>query len=181
MKKIYILLSRTNSVLSRTIRLFTGEPYTHVSIAFDEDMQELYSSARWNGKDMFPCGPCKEDLKRGLYKMHRTPCCIYELPVENSTFYLAKEEVNKIIRKQEQYHYNIIGLIFCVIGIPFRRKNYYFCSQFVGEILERSGAVSLSKDTSLLQPKDYRQLPQMKLYFQGYTYQLCIKSKENLE
>ncbi len=172
MKRIYILLSRTQSILSRTVRFMTRDPYTHVAIAFDEDLQELYSSARWDGKNMFPCGPCKEDLHRGFYAIHGTPCAVYELCVEDEVYLRAKEEVARIIDNQEQYYFNIIGLMLCRLGIPFRRKSHFFCSQFVGEILKRSGAVALPRDPCLLRPSDYARLPQLKFRFQGYTHQV---------
>lgn len=172
MKTIYILLSRTHSLLSRTIRIMTRDPYTHVAIAFDQDLQELYSSSRWNGIDLFPCGPCREDLSSGFYARHKTPCAVYELRVEDEVFEQAKAEVARIIDNQEQYHYNIIGLMLCSLRIPFRRKNHFFCSQFVGEILKRSGAMTLPRDPCLIRPSDYTRLPQLKFCYQGYISQV---------
>ena len=54
MKKIYILLTRTQSILSRMVHLVTMEPDTHASIAFDNDMNVLCSAARRDGQRMFP-------------------------------------------------------------------------------------------------------------------------------
>lgn len=57
---------------------------------------------------------------------------------------VSKEDFEKISRKirekedsKEQLHYSRLGVIFCLMGIPFRRKNHYFCSQFVTEMLKR--------------------------------------------
>ncbi len=172
MKTIYILLSRTRSILSRLVHLVTRDPYTHAAIAFDQDMQELYSSARWNGKDMFPSGPCREDLNRGFYAMRNTPCAVYELHVEDSIYERAKEEVAGILQEQERYRFNIIGLMLCKLGIPFRRKSHFFCSQFVGEILKRSGAMQLPRDPCLIRPSDYTRMPQLQFLFQGYISQM---------
>ncbi len=172
MKKLYILLSRSRSLLSMTIRVATGDPYTHVAIAFDRELEELYSSSRWNGVDLFPSGPCQEQLNRGLYTRERTPCLVYELAVEDDVYEQAKAEVNRIIEQQELYHYNILGLLFCFFGIPWQRKRAFFCSQFVGEILERSGALDLPRDPSLLRPSDYSRFPQLIPCFQGYTSRL---------
>lgn len=172
MKKIYILLTRTQSILSRTVRLVTMDDYTHAAIAFDDDLHVLYSSARWDGKNMFPCGPCREYLHRGFYARHKTPCAVYELQVEDDVYERAKAEVSRIIDNQQQYHFNIIGLMLCHLRIPFRRKTYFFCSQFVGEILLRSGALKLPRDPSLIRPADYTHLPQLKVRFQGYTSQV---------
>ena len=178
MKTIYILLTRTQSILSKTVHLVTADQYTHAAIAFDQEFRMLYSSARWNGQDMFPCGPCREYLHKGFYARHKTPCAVYELHVEDDVYERAMEEVAQIISHQSQYHFNIIGLLLCHFRIPFRRKTYFFCSQFVGEILRRSGALDLPKDPSLIRPNDYTRLPQLKVRFQGYTSQIRRKLPE---
>ncbi len=172
MKKIYILLSRTQSIVSRIVHLTTRDSYTHAAIAFDQDLQELYSSARWDGKNMFPSGPCREDLRRGFYALRKTPCAVYELCVEDDVYERAKMEVIQIVENQELYHFNVIGLMLCKLGIPFHRKSHFFCSQFVGEILKRSGALALPCEPCLLRPIDYTRLPQLKFCFQGYTSQV---------
>ena len=56
MKSIYILLTRSDTVLSRIVHLFTAARYTHVSIAFDGELQTVYSSSRKNGRTLFPAG-----------------------------------------------------------------------------------------------------------------------------
>ena len=43
---IYILLTRSGTLLSGAISLFTGDSYTHVSLAFDPELRSLCSFAR---------------------------------------------------------------------------------------------------------------------------------------
>lgn len=45
-KKIYILLTRTKTMVSRTIHLATGDSFTHVSVAFDGELESLCSFGR---------------------------------------------------------------------------------------------------------------------------------------
>ena len=56
MKTIYILLTRSGTLLSNLVYAATGANYTHASLAFDEDLSCLYSSTRKNGYTMFPAG-----------------------------------------------------------------------------------------------------------------------------
>ena len=49
MKTIYILLTRSGTLLSNLVYRLTGARYTHASLAFDEDLGCLYSSTRKNG------------------------------------------------------------------------------------------------------------------------------------
>lgn len=57
MKTIYILLTRSGTLLSKLVYAVTGASYTHASMAFDEELNCLYSSTRKNGYTMFPAGP----------------------------------------------------------------------------------------------------------------------------
>lgn len=83
MKTIYILLTRSNTVLSRMVHLVTKDTYTHASIAFDENLELLYSSSRKNGKTLFPAGACTEKLDSGYYGNHsEIPCALYKLQVK---------------------------------------------------------------------------------------------------
>ncbi len=177
MKTIYILLTKSDSILSRIIHFITMDSYTHVSIAFDENLEQLYSSSRKNGRTVLPAGPCMEQISCGYYRKHasRIPCLLYELQVDEEIYFQVKREVQRIIENSEEYHYNIFGLLLCQFNIPYHRKRHYFCSQFVSEVLDRSGALKLPKDTSLMKPSDYMCLPELSYRFQGRLWDLVIR------
>ena len=46
MRKIYIVLTYTGTFLSKIIRMYTKEEYAHVSISFNENLEEMYSFGR---------------------------------------------------------------------------------------------------------------------------------------
>ena len=48
MKKIYIILTFTGTALSRIIKMATKVEFAHVSIALDEELNEMYSFGRIN-------------------------------------------------------------------------------------------------------------------------------------
>lgn len=173
MKTIYILLTKSDTILSKIVYFITGDNYTHVSISFDEELKTLYSSSRKNGRTLFPAGPCREHLESGYYQRHTDiPCAVYELKVSDETYERAREEVAAIMADADRYHFNILGLVLCQFNIPYHRKYYFFCSQFVSEILHRSRAVCLPKDTSLMRPSDYMRLPELLCCFNGYIGEL---------
>jgi len=179
MKSIYILLTKSDTLLSRLVHTFTGDTYTHAAISFDDGLRVLYSSSRKNGRTMFPAGPCREFLK-GHYYMRRNkliPCAVYELQVSEEAFEKAKDEVDRIISDAPRYHFNIIGLICCSLNIPYKRKHYYFCSQFVSEILLRSKAIELPKVPCLMKPSDYTKHPDLLCRFKGYIHELTRQNK----
>lgn len=181
MKTMYIFLTRTESIASKIVKLFTKTNYTHASLAFDKELVLLYSSARKNGVKMFPSGPTRESLNRGFFgRDPHTPCVLYSLEVTDDAYNKAKEEVGLFMENIDNYKFSILGVIACKFGIKWKRQNKYFCSQFVGEILTRSGAVDLPKEPCLMHPRDYEKLPEVKKLYEGTVGEIkkLIKEKE---
>lgn len=58
MKTIYILLTRSGTLLSKLVYAATGASYTHASMAFDAELSCLYSSTRKNGYTLLPQLKC---------------------------------------------------------------------------------------------------------------------------
>lgn len=176
MKKIYILLTKSGTVVSRLVSLFTRDSYTHVSISFEENLQPLYSSSRKNGETMLPAGPCVENFYRGYLKKHPLiPCSLYELVVSDEVYEKAKRETEVIIKNADRYGYNVLGMIFCGMNIKVKRRRSYFCSQFVSEILYNSDALKLPKDRNLMRPSDYMKIPELNCLFTGTLKDLINK------
>jgi len=65
------------------------------------------------------------------------------------------------------YHYNILGLATCSLGIPHRRSRHFLCSQFVADVLTEAGALDLPCDISLMRPVDFMRLEQLQLIYRG--------------
>ena len=101
-------------------------------------------------------------------KLHpETPCEVYELKISNLAYHKIKKRLMKMSEQPEQYQYSILGTLYYILGIQHKRKNRYFCSQFIGELLKESGAVTLPKHESLMHPADYRSLTGCKLLYHG--------------
>ena len=174
MRNIYILLTRSGTILSRLIGLTTAEDYTHVSIGLDEDRCRFYSFGRRNPHRPLPAGLVKEDLADGFFSLHPDmPCALYRLSVNDTTYAALRQQLDAMIARAEHYHYNLLGLIFCLLAIPHSRSNHYFCSQFVGTLLKESGCLSLPRHASLLHPCDFAALPDAELCYSGKMRGLC--------
>lgn len=169
MKTIYIFLTRSGTLLSNLVYCVTGAKYTHVSLAFDEDLTTLYSSTRKNGYTMFPAGPSREYLNRGLFLLRgqEIPCALYALEVTDEVYLRARRRAEHMMAHGELYRFNTIGLVLCALHIRWQRRRHYFCSQFVSEVLEKSGALELPKPSTLMHPRDYAALPQLECLYQG--------------
>ena len=152
MKTIYILLTRSGTLLSKLVYSVTGANYTHASLAFDEDLSCLYSSTRKNGYTMFPAGPSREYLDR---------------EVSEEAYIRARRRANHMMAHGKLYRFNVLGLVLCAMHIRWRRRRHYFCSQFVGEVLEKSGALELPKHSTLMHPNDYTTLQDLHCVYEG--------------
>lgn len=178
MKTIYILLTRSNTLVSRLVYLFTRAEYTHVSISFEENLETFYTSSRKNGRTMFPAGPTRESFKYGWFKRYGKiiPCALYELKVSEEVYEQAKIEAEFFMKNADHYHFNVLGLILCKFNISWDRKNHFFCSQLVSEILIRSNALEIPKEPTLMRPTDYMEMKELECRYKGYIYDLAQKT-----
>ena len=168
MKTLYIFLTRSGTLLSNLVYHITGAQYTHVSLAFDPDLTTLYSSTRKNGYTMFPAGPSKEYLNRGVFRLREDiPCALYALDVTEEAYLRARRRANHMMAHGELYRFNSLGLLLCALHIRWQRRRHYFCSQFVSEVLQKSGSLDLPKHSTLMHPNDYASLPELRCLYQG--------------
>ena len=168
MKTLYIFLTRSGTLLSNLVYHITGAQYTHVSLAFDPNLTTLYSSTRKNGYTMFPAGPSKEYLNRGVFRLREDiPCALYALDVTEEAYLRARRRADHMMAHGELYRFNSLGLLLCALHIRWKRRRHYFCSQFVSEVLQKSGSLDLPKHSTLMHPNDYTSLPQLRCLYQG--------------
>lgn len=159
-RKTFILLTRFPDTGSKAIHFFTGFRYTHASIGLEEDMNTFYS--------FVVKGFIAEKITRYVRSDKALlPCLLYELEVSEEVYGRIKEVIRSFAEKKELLRYSRLGLVLSLFHISFGRQNYYFCSQFVAEVLKYSGAAYLKKDSELYLPCDFRNLQGVRKKFQG--------------
>lgn len=164
-KTIYILLTDTGTILTRMIKSYTKKPYNHSSISFDEELIEIYSFGRKTAKNPFIGGFVREDINSVLFK--QAYCAIYSLTITNEEFQKMNQYIQEISSKKEYYRYNFIGLFGVLFKKPIKRKNAFFCSQFVASVLKESQAIGFERDPSLVVPSDLPHSANFQLIFEG--------------
>lgn len=169
MHNIYILLTRSPSIVSRAISYSTGDDYTHSSLAYDDKLYTLCSFARRYTRLPLPGGLVREKLEGGFYEIHKDiPCALLSLCVSESVYRSICEKVDGMLLHRKDFHYDVRGLILCRMGRESKRDNHYFCSRFVGEVLLESGAVqALPKPASLMHPQDFLDLDEVTVVYEG--------------
>lgn len=179
LRKIYIVLTQTKTYPARAIRFYTNEPYAHASIAFDDNLDEMYSFARRGLYNPFNAGFIREYIDKGVFgRFSSTDCSIYQLRITNEQYMKLRSEIEIFNRNKDAYSYNYLGLIGAAFNIPVRSKYRYFCSQFVAYILEKSGIYIFDKNYALIKPGDIRINPFLETIYQGKLSEYRIyKSK----
>ena len=141
-KIITVLLTRYFSTFSNFIYWISGKGYTHASIALN-DHDEYYYSFNFKGfRKEYPRRKPRQCGKSISYK----------LEISEEAFEKIKSKIEEMEQNREKLSYSRLGVILCLLHVPYKIKNHYFCSQFVMELLEVSGSIFPEKDTSLYLP-----------------------------
>ncbi|MDX8362584.1 hypothetical protein [Cytobacillus sp. IB215316] len=171
MKEVYILLTDTGTTLNRTIKLVTHAPYNHASIALDKELNEVFSFGRKQPINPLYGGFVQEDFVKGTFSWYpETTCAIYKLEVNERIYNKMLRLIAAFKKNRKWYYYNFIGLFGVPINHPIEVPSSYFCSQFVAEILRRSGIKLFNKPSSLVSPNDFRSANKLDLVYEGKIY-----------
>lgn len=144
---ITVLFTRYYSAFANFIYFISGKGYTHASIALDEQ-DEYYYSFNFKGfRREYP----KKHKRRSGKSMG------IKLEVSGESFERIKKKIEEMEDMKENLHYSRIGVLLCLLHIPCKMQNQYFCSQFVAETLELADSVFLRKNAALYLPNQLSQ------------------------
>ena len=150
---IYVLLTGTNTIVAKLIRLYTKEPYSHASIALDAELKQLYSFARKQRFNPLNSGFVMEDLEKGVFGADKKANCgVYEVPVTEEQYEYICEEIGRFINNQDHYKYNYFGLFSAMFGKEIQDDTHFLCSQFVNHVFFNSGIQLFADEKGLVRP-----------------------------
>jgi hypothetical protein len=143
---LYVVLSETKTPASGIIAFFTRDPYNHVSLSFDRNLETMVSYNGGNGRGS--PGLNRETIAdicgRPGAKMN-----VFRLYAGTGKKALILDRVRQI--NNEGSSYNRIGLVFKRSAKP----NIMFCSQFVNSMLELADLDYLNKESGHVKPVDF--------------------------
>ena len=166
-KSIYILLTRTSSILSRLIARLTHAAYTHAALSLDDEFEETYSFTRRNPRLILPAGLARENLWRGLYFARRDPPCrVYRLRMTEDEYERICRRVREMYAERERYHYNYLGVAANYFGHHYSTPRRFFCSEFVATMVAmRDSKTEICP--SRTRPMDLADLPELECVYEG--------------
>lgn len=157
MKKIYIILTHTGTNLSKLIKSYTKDEFSHVSIALDSQLKEMYSFGRLHPYNPFWAGFVHEYIDNGTFKrFYNTKTRVYSLEVTQQQYASIKNSIQEIEKEKEQYTFNILGLFAAGIHIRLKYDKSFYCAEFVKYVLDKSKINTNLPDT--IKPEDFKKL-----------------------
>ncbi len=172
MSEIYVLLTRTNTLFSRIVHLVTRSEYTHASISLEPSCTEIYSFTRRYARLPLPAGFVQEGVNRGVMRRcKKAPFALYRASISDQAYQRLERRFQRMLG-DTRYKYSISGAVFCFFHIKSKKKDRYFCSQFVAEVLQEIGVIEEVKHCSLYKPNDFTQVKELTLCCRGVLGEL---------
>ena len=161
MKALYVILSRTGTILSRAISKITGDWYTHASVSLDDNLQTMYSFGRRWAHNPWIGGFVKESVNFGtMRRFCRADTLVIQVPVSESKYTKIKNYLTQMYVERKKYRYNYWGLFFSQWKIRIRapKRNRFYCSEFVTDCLERFQIIHPEELGKVVRPMELLQL-----------------------
>lgn len=137
-RDLYMMLSRTNTAIGRTIRYFTNYEYNHVSLSLDPNLRHWVSFARYEKGVPLAGGFVTESPERLLDGGAPLPVRIFRISISERRF----RELEKLFALAGQADsgliYNTFGAFATAVGVHFHVAGSYTCLEFADEVLGES-------------------------------------------
>ena len=166
MKKIYIVLTHTGTTLSKIIKNYTNDEFSHVSISLDSELKEMYSFGRLNAYNTFWGGFVHEGIDFGTFKrFEKTVCRIYALDVTVEQFNNVKGIIEYIKHSKQLHNFNVIGLFAVGFNMRISFENSFYCAEFVKYVLDKSDIKNNLPE--MIRPEDFKKLENSSIIYYG--------------
>ncbi len=166
MKKIYIILTYTGTILSRIIKYYTKDEFSHVSIALDSQLIKMYSFGRLNPYNPFWGGFVQEGINKGTFRRFpKTMARIYSLEIEDKKYEKLESEILYIKKSKKDYNFNLLGLFAVGLKIKIRPDKSFYCAEFVKHVLEQAKIETKLPD--LVRPENFKKIENVKIEYDG--------------
>jgi len=166
MKKIYIVLTYTGTFLSRIIKSYTKDEFSHISISLDAELNQMYSFGRLTPYTPLIAGFVHEYKNKGTYKrFYNTRSKIYSLDVTEEQYENISNNIRNMESNKEIYKFNIIGLFAAGFHKTIKKERYFYCAEFVKYLFEEANI-----DADLpnpVRPEDFKSIIGLREVYKG--------------
>ncbi|ADL53988.1 hypothetical protein [Clostridium cellulovorans] len=166
MKDIFIVLTGTNTIFSRAIKIYTGKAYSHSSISLDINLDSMFSMSRKYNRNPFIGVFKKEEFGQGVFnKCPNCPMMVARLPVTDKQYDAISYELLKLYTGNIDY--NIMGILFRLINREYENEGKFFCSEMIAYLLYKTDIYKFDKPLNFVEPMDLLNIPSLEIIFEG--------------
>lgn len=180
MEKIYIGLVDTPGFFAGIIRRVIKQDYIHVVIGMDEKLDECYSVGRRHPSVPIIAGFEREEKDKILRAFPTARYMIFSINCTKEQKKMICKKLRSCYQNRFRYHYCVIGLPFILFQKKFYQQRHYTCSSFVARVLENNGIDLFEKHFSLVTPKDFYELKEKEIIYEGQLADICADSKYDI-
>lgn len=174
MKRIYLILTYSGTILSRIIKIYTRDEFAHVSISLDEELNQMYSFGRLNPYNPFIGSFVHEGINIGTFKRFRkTQTAVYSIMISDEQYKKIKETIKLIRECPIAYKFNIIGLFGAGFNIRIHMRHSFYCAEFVKYLLEKARVKNNLPE--IIKPEDFKRLDNIRLEYEGSLCEYSVK------
>lgn len=164
-KALYILLTDTKTRFSKLSKFLTRQPYNHVSVAFDEGLEWVYTYSLFNLNGLR--GGLERETKEDLKGAHYA---LYRINVTEEVYRRVQERVLWMEANRDSTKYNHLGLINAIFQrdlIGNEDEMSGICSEFVHKLFDSAGVKLLNTKTHAVRPYDLIQSELLEFVAEG--------------
>lgn len=166
MREIYVVLTHTGTILSRMIKCYTKDEFSHCSISLDIALKEMYSFGRLNPYNAFWGGFVHEYINKGTFKrFYKTKTKIYSLEVTDKQYENIRKIVMEIQKNKEEYKFNTLGLFAAGFHKRIGEEHSFYCAEFVKYVIENAGINTGLPET--VKPEDFKKIKGLREIYSG--------------
>ena len=173
------MLTDTGTLLSKMIGMYTRNGLNHASIAFDEELTEMYSFGRKYQSNPFIAGFVRENASSGIFK--GANCAILRCVVSADEFERIRSKIRYIEMNKKDYRYNFIGLLGIAVNRDIKRERAFFCSQFVATVMNEGDLQMFTVSPSLVQPCHFFDVASLTEVYEGDLQSYLYQAREDEE
>lgn len=137
-RRLYLMISCTNTRMGNLIRFFTRYKYNHVSLSIDKNLRNFVSFARFVQDAPLYGGLVNEPLERFLHGGKDSNVKIFEVDISAEKY----EKLQKLFAMADNPEcgllYNYFDALATTVGVPIRIPGAYTCLGLARAVLGKN-------------------------------------------
>lgn len=148
---VYVVFLTTNTFMGKLIRFFTRNRYSHVALAFDENLNKMYSFARYHINSPISGGFVVEHPERYLNGGKDVMIKMCKVPVSEKEYHRIKDTIEYFCKHRKMMLYNTLNAVLSLVKKKLNIKDTYTCIEFVTYLLNIRDILAIKELEDMLE------------------------------